>query len=60
MKTIQQLQAAECHRYLRSKIGEQLRAMYAEDPGDKPSVRLLNLLKDFEKIETGRECRKRD
>jgi hypothetical protein len=60
MKTIQQLQAADCHRYLLSKIGEQLRVMYAEDAGQKPSVRLLNLLREFEKIETGRECRKRD
>jgi hypothetical protein len=52
MKTIHQLQAAES---LQHKIGEQFRAMYAEEG----SGRLLDLLRDFERIEIG-EFRKRD
>jgi hypothetical protein len=59
MKTVQQLQVAHCHRSLRSKIGEQLRAMYADEVNRKPSARLRDLLRDFEKIEIG-EFRKRD
>jgi hypothetical protein len=53
MKTIHQLQAAELQRCLQHKIGEQFRAMYAEEGCREPSGRLLDLLRDFERIEIG-------
>jgi hypothetical protein len=51
MKSIQQLQEADLHHSLQRKIGEQLRAMYANETYRKLPARLLDLLKDFEQVE---------
>jgi hypothetical protein len=52
MKSIQQLQEADLHQCLQHKIGEQLRAMYADEAYRKLPARLLDLLRDFEQVET--------
>ena len=50
MNIVQQLQEADLHRCLQHKIGEQLRAMYADEAHRKLSARLLELLRDYESI----------
>jgi hypothetical protein len=51
MKGIRQLQEADLHQCLQHKIGEQFRAMYANETNRKLPARLLDLLRDFEQVE---------
>jgi hypothetical protein len=55
MKTVQQLGAAYRHRCLRQKVGDRLRAMYADEASRKLPTRLLAFLKDFEQVEVQSE-----
>ena len=60
MKTVQQSRTANRHRCSKYKIGERLRAMYAEEANRILPTRLLVLLRDFEQVEVGSEVRKLD
>jgi hypothetical protein len=52
MKTVQQMQEADLAPSLQHKIGEQLRAMYTDEANQRLPPRLLELLADFEQVET--------
>jgi hypothetical protein len=46
MNSVRQLEGVELYRCLQHKLGEQLRAMYANETYPRPPARLLDPLRD--------------